>query len=82
MDNGSHYKTLANNGYCYKAIPICHVLSYESELESITLSNYCAGFYAYRSSESGNITLLFFHVTSGDHMMKETCELMRGIPST
>ena len=54
---------------------------YLRKWEPLNLSHHFAKFDAYMSCEKGDVTFLFCRVTSSDHEIKETCELVSGKPS-
>ena len=52
------------------------------EWEHFNLCLLCAKVDAYGFCENGHKTILFCHMLSRDHMIKGTCDLVRGSPST
>ena len=44
------------------------------------LSQHYTKFYAFRSCGSGNKTILFCHVTLGEHMIQGSCDFVKRSP--
>lgn len=53
-----------------------------SEWEPFNLCLHCAKVDAYRFFENGHRTILFCHMLSRDHIIKWTCDFVRGSSST
>ena len=55
---------------------------YLSEWEPFNLYLHCTKVDAYRFFENGQRTILFCHMLSRDHIIKWTCDFVRGSSST